>query len=892
MLGGAQKPILIHPRSAESTRAAEKQIPIGGNTIPTLFEHIHWNTLLIVLVAVLASPSSSPGAEPVVPSPGGLVAHWKFDEASGIQAGDSSGHGLHGALVNGPQRITSILGSALQLNGATQFVSIPHSVQLKPVREITISAWVLPAQLGSARVIYRKEDGDQRHLFAFHENGTLLAFGLNLQGRYRELSAPVPAQRLLDERWHLATATYDGTAKRVYWDGAEIGVEPASGPIPTEGAAPAYIGSFAGRWEFFDGCIDDVRIYDRALSVGEVRQLYDEAASQVEIAVAAARARLEAAEARRDAVWYPEAVRALRTFQPEVQARWALEGFMTKAPRRLNGKEGYFRTVFDCALLPTVKRNHAQWDIGDCTARAILSWTGLREATGDLTTGGEVERGQREYLLANLNPDTGLIYYQADAARKEYHYQIWDQSRTLRALVRWYETQPQDRARLQPLIERMVCGLERFATLRGTDPVWGPWVAWPSDEFTNDKPGPALAPQIDNLRDGLAIEPLVKYAALTGDNNSLELALRYASCVMGGHAGDNVPPERRRVFQIAPDGSFIAHLHCKTTTLIGLVELARFLAGQNRLAEAKPYLRLARASYDWILSPDNAGRGSRIGWIPERPGRDIHETCCVADVMQLAEALASCDTLAPEFRDWVNLHDDVEAMVVNVVARSQIHYTPKFENRLAEFYRRKGANVSEQLAAGRVFDGLMPAVIYHNDLIWSSGGGSAVWPASDGGSLICGGCCMYAGAIALYTGWNDAMTFANGQLRIHYFLNRRSSQAAMTTQQPLSGQAEIVLQEPAEVLIRVPAWLQPAQLSFMVDGQPRKVVSQVDPSSHFLNLGILPVKTKIEVRFPLEERVEHERIAGRRYRILWRGNYVVQLGPREANIPFLSVNAD
>ena len=151
---------------------------------------------------------------------------------------------------------------------------------------------------------------------------------------------------------------------------------------------------------------------------------------------------------------------------------------------------------------------------------------------------------------------------------------------------------------------------------------------------------------------------------------------------------------------------------------------------------------------------------------------------------------------------------------------------------------------------------------------------------------------MYAGAIALYTGWNDAMTFANGQLRIHYFLNRRSSQAAMTTQQPLSGQAEIVLQEPAEVLIRVPAWLQPAQLSFMVDGQPRKVVSQVDPSSHFLNLGILPVKTKIEVRFPLEERVEHERIAGRRYRILWRGNYVVQLGPREANIPFLSVNAD
>jgi hypothetical protein len=834
------------------------------------------------------------------------VAHWKFDEPSGIQAVDSSGHKLHGSLASDTGRITSVFGPTLQFNGVSQFVSIAHCPQLKPARQITLSAWVFPAQLGGARVIYRKEDGDQRHLFAFHENGTVLAFGLNLQGRYQELSAPLPAH----EGWHLATATYDGTAKRVYWDGAEIGVELASGPIATEGTAPAYIGSFGGRWEFFDGCMGDVRLYDRALSALEVRQLFAEAwteainkrlaglsavearqlcaeaASRAELAAAAAQARLEEAEAKRDASWYREAVEALRTFEPQAQARWALEGFMTKAPERVEGKEGYYRTVFDCALLPIVKRNHAQWDIGDCTARAVLSWAALREMTGDLATGEEVERGQREYLLSYLNPDTGLVYYQFDAAKKEYHYQIWDQSRTLRALVRWYEGRPQDRARLQPLIERMIGGLERFATLRGTDPVWGTWAAWPSDEFTNDKPGPPLASPTDNLREGLSIEPLVRYAELANDTNSLDLAIRYANCVMGRHAGDNVPPERRRAFQIAPDGSFIAHLHCKTTTLIGMAKLARFLAGQNRLEQAKPYLRLARATYDWILSPDNAGRGSRIGWIPERPGSDIHETCCVADMMDLAEALASCATLDPEFRNWTCLHDDVEAMLVNVVARSQIHFTPKFENRLAQFYSRHGANVQEQLAAGRVFDGLMPAVIYHNDLVHPN------WAGSSEGSLICGGCCMYSGVIALYKGWHDAMSFTNGQLRVHYFLNRQSPQAVMTTRQPLSGQAAIVLREPAEVFIRVPGWLQPAQLSFRVDGQPAMPASQFDPSGHYLSLGRLPAASKIEARFPLDERVTCERIAGCRYRILWRGNYVVQLGPREAGIPFLSVNAE
>ena len=82
-----------------------------------------------------------------------------------------------------------------------------------------------------------------------------------------------------------------------------------------------------------------------------------------------------------------------------------------------------------------------------------------------------------QFLLAHLNPDTGLIYYELDPAKREYHYQIWDQSRTLRALVRWFETRPQDRPRLQPLIQRMVGGLERFATLRGVDPAWGAWAA-------------------------------------------------------------------------------------------------------------------------------------------------------------------------------------------------------------------------------------------------------------------------------------------------------------------------------------------------------------------------------------------------------------------------------
>ena len=618
-----------------------------------------------------------------------------------------------------------------------------------------------------------------------------------------------------------------------------------------------------------------------ALAGGLSVPLYTAAAGEVEAGAAAVRAVREQAEARRDAPWYQKSVQTLRPFEPSVQARWALEGFMTKYPTRQEGKEGYYRAAFDCALLPTVKREHSNWDCGDCTARAVLAWIALREMTGDATTGRDVERGQREFLLSLLSPETGLVRYDVDPASRN-RFLNWDQSRTLRALVLWYEIQPEDRARIAPLVERMIQGLERFATLRGVDPVWGPWLAWPTDEFTNGQPGPPISP-IGDFREGLCIEPLVKYAALTKNPKILDLAVRYANCAMGGHAGDNVPLDRRRVFQFAQDGSFVEHFHCKTSTLIGIVELSRYLATQGRLDEAKRYLHRVHTTYDWILDRSNPKGGSRIGWMPERPGSEIHETCCVADMIELGRALANCAPLAPEFHDWTNLHDDVEAMVVNVVARCQIHLTPEFQSRLSEFYHRNGANAEEQLKAAQVFDGTMPGVIFHNDLVWHRG---------EEDCLIMGGCCMYSGVIALYTGWCDAMTFSDGQLRINYFLNRQSPYAAMTTQQPLSGEAEIVLRQPADVLIRLPVWLTPQQLSITVDGCPVKVADCLDPTKHYMALGRLTSGARIQIRFPLEERVTNERFGGRSYRALWRGNYVVQLGPREGKMPILSTKVE
>ena len=286
-------------------------------------------TLNAILVAAsVIGATGSVGGEGLSPAANrdrlsdGLAGRWKLDEPAGDRAGDSSGNRRDATLLNGPQRVAGVLGRSLQLNGANQSILIPHSAKLRPARAITLSAWLLPNELAGTRSIYRKEDGDQRHLLAFHEHGAVLAFGLNLGGVYKELCAPLKAAQLSDDRWHLVAAVYDGAAKRVYWDGVQIDSAPASGRLATEGTAPAYVGSLAGQSEFFDGCISDVRVYNRPLSAGEIKQLYA-AASDVKTGVAAIRAAIRQAEAKRDALPPAEAMQIPSPFRPALQARWA-----------------------------------------------------------------------------------------------------------------------------------------------------------------------------------------------------------------------------------------------------------------------------------------------------------------------------------------------------------------------------------------------------------------------------------------------------------------------------------------------------------------------------------------------------------------------------------------
>jgi hypothetical protein len=204
-----------------------------------------------------------------------LIAHWTFDEVLGRECADASGNGLDASPQGSPSllRAPGVFGNALVFSG-THLLSVPGKPDLNGLRAVSFSAWTLPTDLSVYREIFRKEDGDQRVLFSYQGDGTILSFGLNVNG-YVECDAKIDPAQVLDGRWHHCAATFDGQTMRVYLDGKEIGSLARPGVISAGGLAPGCIGSSNGG-ECFQGGLDDVRIYATALTADEVAGLYEE----------------------------------------------------------------------------------------------------------------------------------------------------------------------------------------------------------------------------------------------------------------------------------------------------------------------------------------------------------------------------------------------------------------------------------------------------------------------------------------------------------------------------------------------------------------------------------------------------------------------------------------
>lgn len=197
----------------------------------------------------------------------GLVAAYSFNEGSGTAALDASGQGNHGAVGAATWTAAGKFGGALTFNGSSARVSIPDAPSLQITAALTLEAWVRPTTVTSAwrDVIFK--GNDNYYLNATSPSSSRPAAGALFSGVHGEVYG---TSALGANAWtHLAT-TYDGTSQRLYVNGALVSSRAQSGPISTSNN-PLEIGGDHIYGLYFAGQIDEVRVYDTALSQAQVQ---------------------------------------------------------------------------------------------------------------------------------------------------------------------------------------------------------------------------------------------------------------------------------------------------------------------------------------------------------------------------------------------------------------------------------------------------------------------------------------------------------------------------------------------------------------------------------------------------------------------------------------------
>ena len=194
-----------------------------------------------------------------------LVAWWKLDEGEGTTVLDWSGHGHHGTLIDHPQWVPGYDGGALELDGADDWVDFGNPPDLPSGTSArSISAWAKTDSVaGGYRVPvgYGSPAGSQAMCFAINGD-TLYGSGYGndlIVNDFWEVGV-----------WYHLCLTYDGTTARLYADGIMVISEAKDWNLVL---SRVRIGRQVNEAaEFWDGLVDDVRIYSKMLTQDEIKQ--------------------------------------------------------------------------------------------------------------------------------------------------------------------------------------------------------------------------------------------------------------------------------------------------------------------------------------------------------------------------------------------------------------------------------------------------------------------------------------------------------------------------------------------------------------------------------------------------------------------------------------------
>ena len=222
------------------------------------------------------------------PPPPQMVAYWKFDEGRGTTANDSAGE--NNGTVHGAEWTAGRFNNALSFDGVDDYVEVGDDSSLRFMQSssFTISAWAMPVlETGNSYIVCKMRGGGRRSVFGYLVTWNSIISGFSFGGEsswkgYALIetgrnSAPVGS-------WYHIVGVYDDKEVRIYLNGELRGrrtfdLETGS-TTPDKNlviGAKSYDSTIKA---FFGGKIDEVRIYDGALSDAEIWSLYEDSSQR------------------------------------------------------------------------------------------------------------------------------------------------------------------------------------------------------------------------------------------------------------------------------------------------------------------------------------------------------------------------------------------------------------------------------------------------------------------------------------------------------------------------------------------------------------------------------------------------------------------------------------
>ncbi|MBU4452413.1 MAG: LamG domain-containing protein, partial [Nanoarchaeota archaeon] len=205
----------------------------------------------------------------------GLVGWWRFNNESGENSTkfrDWSAYGNNGTCVgsNCPTNTTGKFGNALDFDGVDDYVVVPYSASLEP-DYITVEAWIYPPTGIPQGYFVSNWNSSSNGSFLFQ-----ITLTGNLQADIANATEGIATSQMSisKDAWHHTAITYNGTDFKLYLDGNLSDTKNVTG-ILRKDSNPLFIGNRFDLKRNFSGNVDEVKIWNRALSPEEINASYN-----------------------------------------------------------------------------------------------------------------------------------------------------------------------------------------------------------------------------------------------------------------------------------------------------------------------------------------------------------------------------------------------------------------------------------------------------------------------------------------------------------------------------------------------------------------------------------------------------------------------------------------